>query len=219
VKLICLFVATSAFAQPAISGAKPSPTAPQRSAMELQKEASRKQAEAVGAWLRPFDPPPPPLRGPVAVLAAEDPCDRLPDADLAPIIDETAKKHDVEPRLLHAVMEQESGFHPCALSPKGAQGLMQLMPATAKALGVSDPFDPAQSIEAGATYLKQLIERYKGDVSQALGAYNAGPSTVDKAGGIPDIPETRNYVNAIMQRLGAKPPDPPSIPMPKPIEN
>jgi soluble lytic murein transglycosylase-like protein len=223
VKFTYLLIALSAYAQQPDLTSKQTPAGQQRAAMDLQKQASRKQAEAVGAWLRPFDPPRPLPPGPVIVLpeatSSDEPCERLADEDLSPIIDETAKKHSVEPNLLRAVIEQESGAHPCALSPKGAQGLMQLMPATAQELGVSDPFDPSQSIEGGAKYLKQLLDRYKGDLSQALAAYNAGLGTVDKAGGIPDIPETRDYVNAIMQRLNAKPLAPPSIPMPKPIEN
>jgi soluble lytic murein transglycosylase-like protein len=123
------------------------------------------------------------------------------------------------PKLLRAVMERESGFHPCAVSPKGAKGLMQLMPDTAAQLGVKDPFDPKENVDAGAHYLKQMLDRYKGDLSQALGAYNAGPAAVDQAGGVPDIPETLDYVKSILQKLAPTRTDPPSIPPPKPIEN
>ena len=82
---------------------------------------------------------------------------------------------------------------------------MQLMPETAQDLDVSDPFDPGQNVQAGAKYRKQLLGRYKGDVAQALAAYNAGASTVDQAGGIPDISERRSYVTAILEKLGIKP--------------
>jgi soluble lytic murein transglycosylase-like protein len=92
-------------------------------------------------------------------------------------------------------------LRPCAISAKGAQGLMQLMPDTAQQLAVLDVFDPKENIEAGAKYLKQLIDKYKGDLKLALGAYNAGPTTVDQAGGIPDIQETKDYVEAILKRL------------------
>jgi soluble lytic murein transglycosylase-like protein len=143
----------------------------------------------------------------------------LADAVAAPLIDGAAQQAGVDSKLLRAVIDRESAFRPCATSPKGAQGLMQLMPATAEELNVDDPFDPKQSIDAGAKYLKQLLDRYKGDVPQALAAYNAGPSAADLAKGVPEIPETRAYVDAILQKLGIKRTDPPSIPTPKPIEN
>ena len=118
--------------------------------------------------------------------------------------------------LLRAVIDQESGFHPCAVSPKGAQGLMQLMPGTADLLQVADPFDPKENIEAGAKYLKQLLDKNGGDISKALGAYNAGPNADDPSG---KIPETKAYVDAILTKMGIKRTDPPSIPTPKPIGN
>ena len=99
---------------------------------------------------------------------------------------------------------------------------MQLMPVIIEQFAVGDPFDAKANVDAGAKYLKQLMEKYKGDLSLTLGAYNAGPTAVDDAKGIPDIPETRNYVDAILQTLGKKSStrtDPPHIPMPKPIEN
>jgi soluble lytic murein transglycosylase-like protein len=143
----------------------------------------------------------------------------LADAVSAPLIDGAAQQQGVDTKLLRAVIDQESGFRPCAVSAKGAQGLMQLMPATAEELKVDDPFDPKQSIDAGAKYLKQLLDKYKGDIPQTLAAYNAGPGATDQAKGVPDIPETRAYVDAILQKLGIKRTDPPSIRTPKPIEN
>ena len=168
----------------------------QQAALAMQREAVRRQAAAAGAWLVPWGPAPAP---------AEVDCDALPDAEVAPLIEGAAKAHELDPKLVRAVIEQESGFRACAVSAKGARGLMQLMPATIQEFGVRDPFDPRQSIDAGARYLKLLLERYKGDLPHALSAYNAGPSAVDPAGGIPDVPETRQYVDAILERLGLKP--------------
>jgi soluble lytic murein transglycosylase-like protein len=179
----------------------------QRESVARQKEAIRQQAKTAGIWLLPGGHPPQP------------PCDPIDDAVVNPIIESAAKAQQLQPALVRAVIEQESAFRPCALSDKGAQGLMQLMPDTADQLGVGDSFDPRQNIEGGTKYLKQLIERYKGSLEQALGAYNAGPGTVDEAGKVPDIPETRDYVKAILDKLQVKRTDPPNIPMPKPIEN
>lgn len=108
-----------------------------------------------------------------------------------------AEKYGLEPDLLRAVARAESGLNPNALSASGAQGLMQLMPSTATALGVSDPFDPEQSIEGGARYLRQQLDRF-GDVSLALAAYNAGPGAVLKYGGMPPFRETQDYVRRVL---------------------
>jgi soluble lytic murein transglycosylase-like protein len=113
----------------------------------------------------------------------------------------TAQNNGLSPDLLNAVIRQESAFVPCAISPKGALGLMQLMPQTAMILGVKDPFDPRQNIHGGARYLGQLLERYGGNLRLALSAYNAGPSQTDKYGAVPPIPETQNYVNQILRLL------------------
>lgn len=197
----------------------------QQNSAGKQWEAARKQAESVGAWLVPGRRADPPDfsasgKGAETLSSAADPaCDVMSEESIAGIIEAAAKEQSVLPKLLHAVIEQESRFHPCAVSPKGAKGLMQLMPDTAAELGVTDPFDPKANVAAGAQYLKQLLDKYKGDMSQALGAYNAGPTAVDQAGGIPNIKETRDYVKSIMLKMGTMPPDPPSIPMPKPIEN
>jgi soluble lytic murein transglycosylase-like protein len=106
------------------------------------------------------------------------------------------------------VARQESGFDPRAVSSAGAQGVMQLMPTTAQALGVKDPFDPAQSVAGGARLLKQLLTRYNGNTDLALAAYNAGPGAVDAHGGVPPFPETQQYVSRIKARLGAQPATP-----------
>jgi soluble lytic murein transglycosylase-like protein len=132
-------------------------------------------------------------------------CDPVPEASIAPILLDAAQREGLEPRLLTAVIQQESAFRPCAVSQKGAQGLMQLMPGTATQFGVKDPFDPKQNVDAGAKYLKELIGRYSGNLALALGAYNAGPAKVDEAGGVPPIPETTDYVSQILSRLAGQP--------------
>ena len=115
-------------------------------------------------------------------------CDALPQAEVSQLIDTASSKHSVGANLLRAVMRQESGFRPCAVSTAGAMGLMQIMPDTASDLGLSDPFNPAANVDAGAKYLKQMLTRYNGDETLALSAYNAGPARVDKAGGVPRSP-------------------------------
>jgi len=119
------------------------------------------------------------------------------------LIRRTAERHELDPALLSAVIQQESGFHPNARSSAGAMGLMQLMPDTARSLGVTDPYDPAQNVEGGARMLRGLIDRYGGRLDLALAAYNAGSGTVDKYGGVPPYAETRNYVHAILGQYRA----------------
>jgi soluble lytic murein transglycosylase-like protein len=196
----------------------------QRASIEKQRQAVRKQAESAGAWLPPGNSPEPVAAEPSAPAANEPAapqagCQPLDEAAVAPLIESTAKSQDLKPELLRAVMERESGFRPCAVSSKGAQGLMQLMPDTALEMGVGDPFDPKENLSGGAKFLKQLMDKYQGDLAKVLGAYNAGPAAVDQAGGIPDIPETKDYVDAILKKLGITRTGPPSDPTPKPIEN
>ena len=128
-------------------------------------------------------------------------CDPLPEMELNPLIQQAAQQEGLDANLLRAVAQRESGFRSCAVSQKGAMGLMQLMPATAQELGVHDPFDPAQSLLSGARLLKQLLARFGGDTALALGAYNAGPERVEESGGVPRIPETIRYVQQILGKL------------------
>ncbi len=118
------------------------------------------------------------------------------------LIEAAAARHNVDPNLVRAMIKVESNFNPRALSRKGAMGLMQLMPATARSLRVSNPFDPEQNVDAGVRHLKGLLENYKGDVALSLAAYNAGAGAVARSGGVPPYRETRNYVRQITQIYG-----------------
>ena len=128
-------------------------------------------------------------------------CDPLPNREVDALVGQTATREGVSPDLLRGVMKQESGFRPCAVSSKGAMGLMQLMPETAEQFGSADPFNPASNVDAGARFLKQLLTKYGGDLPKTLGAYNAGPAKVDAAGGVPASPETMDYVRQILAAL------------------
>lgn len=134
---------------------------------------------------------------------------RVPDArrnhSFDTLIAEHATRHGVRADLVHAVIQAESAFNPAARSGKGAMGLMQLMPATARQFGVTDAYDPAQNIGAGVAYLKHLLERYSQNEELALAAYNAGTGAVEKYGAVPPYRETRDYVSRIRSRAGTAP--------------
>ncbi len=123
------------------------------------------------------------------------------EGSFAALFRELERRFQLPPGLVGAVARAESGLNPRAVSPAGALGLMQLLPSTAWALGVEDPFDPVQNAEAGARYLRQLLERFHGDVRLALAAYNAGPGAVERYGGIPPYAETRAYVKKVLAFL------------------
>lgn len=159
----------------------------QRAAAAIQRESVRKQMEMASQWR--------------SATLEEPECEAIPDVELTPLIHSAAQSSQVQTKLLRSVIERESANRPCAISVTGAKGLMQLMPETAEQFQVADPFDAKQNVEAGAKYLKQLLDRYKGDVKLALAAYNAGPTVVDQKGGVPDIKETQEYVEAILQKL------------------
>ena len=130
------------------------------------------------------------------------PAAALNDNSITALIRKAAQETSLSPQLLHAVIAVESGFDSRAVSPKGALGLMQLMPQTARQLGVRDPFDPAQNVAAGATYLRSLLDRFNGNLELALAAYNAGEVAVVRAGyRIPPFAETRAYVPRVLARL------------------
>jgi soluble lytic murein transglycosylase-like protein len=193
-------VATPQSADKPPAAAKPAETfqssmEKQRVAIATQREAVRKQSEMAAQWQAPWPAATPGIEAPAAD------CDPIADPELTPLIQSAAKQHQVEPKLLRGVIEQESAFRACAISAKGAKGLMQLMPATVEQFKVGDAFDPQQNIEAGATFLRQLLDKYKGDLRLALAAYNAGAGNVDKTGEIPDIKETQDYVEGVMKKM------------------
>jgi soluble lytic murein transglycosylase-like protein len=118
--------------------------------------------------------------------------------DIDRIIQKASEKYGVSEQLIRSVVKAESNFDSNVVSRAGAQGLMQLMPATARGLGVTDPFDPEQNVMGGTKYLKQMLDRYDGNSQVAVAAYNAGPGNVDQYGGIPPFQETQNYVTKVL---------------------
>jgi len=173
---------------------KPVPNANVRAARSAAAEVNRllasTESRSTGSAL------PAPNLGPGSGLAQ-------PNIDSA--IEQAAARHHVDPNLVRAVIKVESNFNPYAVSRKGAMGLMQLMPQTARQLNVSNPFDPEQNVDAGVRHLKQLMDNYGGDIKLTLAAYNAGEGAVERSAGIPRFRETRNYVKRITQLYNAAP--------------
>ena len=178
-------------------------------AIGKQREAVRKQwgatAEGDGAWFvvpwpKEVEPVEPPATSPPATKTSfwQPPCEAVPQDQLDRSIRDAATREKLPPEVLREVIRKESAFYPCAVSGKGAMGLMQLMPATAVEMGVRDPFDPLESINAGAKFLGQLLTKYEGDWKKALAAYNAGPRKVDEYGGVPPYQETLNFVEKVL---------------------
>jgi hypothetical protein len=122
----------------------------------------------------------------------------VPDTELVPLIERHSQAQNLDPRLVRAVIQAESGYNRRALSNKGAMGLMQLMPMTAKQLRVSDPWNAEENVRGGTTYLRQLLDRFAGRVEWAVAAYNAGPGAVERHRGIPPYRETREYVRRVL---------------------
>lgn len=151
-----------------------------------------RSAEVVPRQVRPISVPP----------RVVEPRRQAPLSDLDAFIEEVARRYDLDPLLVRAVIEVESGYNPWAVSPKGATGLMQLMPETARRLGVRNSFDPWENIEGGVRYLKYLLTLFNGDKRLALAAYNAGEGAVVRYGDIPPYPETTEYVYRVGKKLG-----------------
>jgi soluble lytic murein transglycosylase-like protein len=196
--LLCVagaYAQTTANFEGSVHAAMAPSLAQQRASVRIQAAAAAKMAAATPAGSTFFTEAPPIGLG----LLAE--CDPLPAEQLNGIITGAAQKESVSFELIKAVVEEESAARPCAVSFRGAEGLMQLMPATAEQFDVQDPFDPKQNVEAGAKLLKLLLQRYDDDLTLTLSAYNAGSGRVDQEGGIPPIPETLNYVADILRKL------------------
>lgn len=195
--IVCI-LAAYALAQSAQEAA----VARQRESLERQRSGLEAQdgyvTRQVASAARQPKPPPwtPTTPGP-----AVDDCSALTDTHLDSLIQKASKNNVLTPDLLRAVIRRESSFQPCAVSRSGAMGLMQLMPGTAFDLGVKNPFDAEQNIDAGSRFLRSLLDRYGGDLSLALSAYNAGPARVDAIKAIPPIKETQDYVKEILNRL------------------
>ena len=188
------------------------------SAIELQRQAIAKMQQSIvlqkisvekqaGSAVRSFFLLSPPETGsataPQSAAAYAD-CEPMPSSEIDPIVTRAATAQGLDPDLLRSVIRQESAFRPCSVSRKGAMGLMQLMPPTVEQFAVRNPFEPIPNVEAGAKFLKRLLNRYNGDLAKALAAYNSGPATVDAAGGLPQIPETIDYVKRILSNLQGK---------------
>ena len=120
----------------------------------------------------------------------------------ASMIEQASAKYQVPAKLIESVIKAESGFNPRAISSVGAEGLMQLMPGTARSLGITNSLDPVQNIDGGTHFLRNLLDRYKGDLTKAIAAYNAGPGAVDRYGGIPPYAETQVYVQRVLGYYG-----------------
>jgi soluble lytic murein transglycosylase-like protein len=168
---------TSDVDSPPIPKSVRAPAAPAR-AVVPPATPSTADTEATGSFVKPAEP-----------AKVQDPIDR--------IVQESAQRHKVDPALVKAVISTESGWNPNAVSRKGAEGLMQLIPETAERFGVGNPLDPAQNVEGGTTYLKWLLDRYNGDLRKTLAAYNAGEGAVDSFGGVPRYRETQQYVQKV----------------------
>lgn len=198
----CIALQAQTTAPPAPHAAGEDAVAMQHTAIAQMQESIARQRSSVEKQLGRtasdfFILPPPERMEGVGLAAAAAECPPLPDGEVRSLASQAATREGLDAEMLLNVMRQESGFRPCAVSEKGAVGLMQLMPSTAEQLGVKDSFDPLENVDAGARFLRQLLTRYNGDVIKAVSAYNAGPARVDAVDGIPQIPETIDYIKRI----------------------
>jgi len=191
-------------------------SADQRTGKLVRSVVVTKRREAPGGTARGA--------APVAAQQAR-PAEAQPATAIADAVERAAAEHSLPPALIHSVIKVESNYNAAAVSPKGAQGLMQLIPATARRFGVADAFDPAENIQGGAKYLRYLLDHYRGDYPLALAAYNAGEGAVAKYGTVPPYPETQNYLKSVARELresappAVEKPQPPAAPVaPKPDE-
>jgi soluble lytic murein transglycosylase-like protein len=179
----------------------------QQQSIAIQQQSIGRQRTTIRQQLPPSLPAPP-----VPAFQAFSPpgqssgtwppnCPPVAPMLLQNAVHKAAATYNVTPSLINAVIRQESDGYPCAVSDKGAMGLMQLMPATAVQLGASQPFDVTQNVTAGTRLLSELMQRYKGDLNRVLAAYNAGPAAVDQADGPPPFPETVNYIHSVLEQI------------------
>lgn len=178
--------------------------------LQIQALIERTQAAAVGSPAASVASTPSSAASPTAfasmLQAASGPSTAAGGAQSSsydPMIEQAALRNGVDPAILHGLIQQESGFDPSSRSSAGAMGLTQLMPGTASSLGVANPLDPAESIEGGARYLRQMLDSFGGNTSDALAAYNAGPGAVTKYGGVPPYAETQSYVTKVLANAEA----------------
>jgi soluble lytic murein transglycosylase-like protein len=177
------------------------------SGQTLKLESHRAEGELIALVLAgggEVHLPPAAIRGFVPDEVIEEVAAAKGGEDIVAIVERAARRHGLEPALVLAVVSVESAFKPQAVSPKGAQGLMQLMPRTAASLGVADAFDPEQNVDAGVRHLESLVRLYDGNLTRALAAYNAGQGAVARHGGVPPYRETRAYVKKVLERYRAK---------------
>jgi soluble lytic murein transglycosylase-like protein len=177
------------------------------SGQTLKLDAHRSEAELLVLVLKgggEVHLPPAAVRGFVPDEVLDEVESAPAGSDLVGLVEQAARRHGLDPALVLAVVSVESAFRPEAVSPKGAQGLMQLMPRTAASLGVEDAFDPEQNVDAGVRHLEALVRLYGGNLTRALAAYNAGQGAVARHGGVPPYRETRAYVRRVLERYRAK---------------
>jgi hypothetical protein len=159
----------------------------------------------IDSYQKDLTPPPPPSPAPATAINTSVPKPlAAPPVNLNQVVNSASANYHLDPDLVNSVIHAESGFNAHAVSPKGARGLMQLMPSTADQLGVKDSFDPEANVGGGSRYLRELLERYNFDLVKALAAYNAGPERVEQYKGVPPFHETRAYVARIIHEYNQK---------------